>query len=110
MGVKPSAAQSAKLRLSTPAENEMGTSGRACRYFSTRFSVSTCSGSPERYITASVAGKKRRWLRTTSVLENFTWKVRPSERASSERRSVISRAWSHCRSLSKSSARVSTSW
>ena len=31
-GVKPRATQSAKLRVSTPAENEIGTSGRARRY------------------------------------------------------------------------------
>ena len=60
MGVKPSAAQSGKLRLSTPAENEMGTSGRARRYFSTSESVRTCSGSPERYMTASDDGKNER--------------------------------------------------
>src|SRR5678815_2123755 len=93
MGVKPRAAQSAKLRPSTPAENEIGTAGRARRYCSTRFSVNTCRGSPERYITCSLAGKNERWLRTTSVLENLTWNVRPSDTASSERRSVISRAW-----------------
>jgi hypothetical protein len=56
-----------------------------------------------------VAGKKERWFFTTRVLENFTWKVRPTERATSERRSVISRACSHCRSLAKSSSRVSIS-
>jgi hypothetical protein len=109
MGVNPRATQSGKFWLSTPAENEIGTSGRALRYFSTRFSVMTCSGCPDRYWTASVEGKNRRWFRTTSVFENFTWKRRPRERASSDRRSVISRAWPHCRSLSKSSWRVTTS-
>ena len=69
----------------------------------------TCSGAPDRYITASDDGKNERWFRTTSVFENFTWKVRPSDRASSERRSVISSASAHCRSFSKSCARVSIS-
>ena len=110
MGVKPRAAQSGKFWLSTPAENEIGTSGRARRYFSTRFRVMTCRGAPERYCTASLPGKKDRWFRTTRVLENFTWKRRPSERASSDSRSVISSAWGHCRSFSKSSGRVAISW
>src|SRR5215471_8220683 len=104
MGTKPRATQSGKFRLSTPAENEIGTSGRARRYFSTRFKVMTWRGAPERYITGSFGGKNRRWLRTTRVFENFTRRVRPRERARSERRSVISRAGPHWRSHAKSSA------
>ena len=69
----------------------------------------TWSGGPERYITASPGGKNERWLRTTSVFESLRRSSRPSARARSTRRSVISSAWPHCRSFSKSSARVSTS-
>src|SRR5262245_23875602 len=79
MGVNPRAAHSGKLRASTPAENEIGTSGRARLYLSTRFSVITWRGAPDRYITASEEGKKDRWFRTTSVFENLTWKRRPRE-------------------------------
>ena len=108
-GARPSATQSAKLRLSTPAENDSGTSGRARRTFSTRASVITCKGGPDRYITVSPAGKNERWLRTTSVFESFSRSARPSARARSARRSVISSIASHCRSRSKSSGRVETS-
>ena len=108
-GARPRATQSAKLRLSTPAEKESGTSGRARRKRSTRLSVITWSGGPERYITASPGGKNERWLRTTSVFESFRRSSRPSARARSTSRSVISSACAHCRSFSKSSARVSTS-
>ena len=110
IGVKESAAQSGKFWASTPAENEIGTSGRARRYLSTSASVMTCRGPPERYMTCSAAGKNERWLRTTSVFENFTWNLRPRERATSESRSVISSACPHCRSFSKSCGRVRTSW
>ena len=69
----------------------------------------TWSGAPERYIAASPGGKNERWLRTTSVFESFSRNSRPSARARSVSRSVISSASGHCRSFSKSSARVSTS-
>ena len=64
-------------RLDAAGERDRKRSPKARRKRATSAMASGCSGGPDRYISGSLAGKKRLWFSTTSVLENFTPKLRP---------------------------------